>query len=280
MNNNYIKDDTIEKYPKIKGKYKAMFGIPHTLLPKLHKEIYDLYSTSHLLKLIDPKSVHKIITNFFINEYYPVMSKKFNTNDKTAVIIMGTVGFNMNIPKNLGKLVFTKTEDIDLKIYTTELCYNKSKNNTNVVKSIISLFKYMVIMICMFIKQIIAEILDFSKNIFINTKSNIKKKYSKNKSYSFKNNSISNFKSTVKKNKKSNKIDLEGNKIKLINNNKKNFGLLHNASMYIIIKKGVGKDYIDEKINITNLSYEETYNILQEKINDIDLLITSKIKYT
>ena len=49
--------------------------------------------------------------------------------------------------------------------------------------------------------------------------------------------------------------------------------------MYIIIKKGVGKDYIDEKINITNLSYEETYNILQEKINDIDLLITSKIKY-
>ena len=179
MNHNYIKDDTIEKYPKIKGKYKAMFGIPHTLLPKLHKEIYDLYSTSHLLKLIDPKSVHKIITNFFINEYYPVMSKKFNTNDKTAVIIMGTVGFNMNIPKNLGKLVFTKTEDIDLKIYTTELCYNKNKNNTNAVKSIISLFKYMVIMICMFIKQIIAEILDFSKNIFINTKSNIKKNIQK-----------------------------------------------------------------------------------------------------
>ena len=85
----------------------------------------------------------------------------------------------MNIPKNLGKLVFTKTEDIDLKIYTTELCYNKSKNNTNVVKSIISLFKYMVIMICMFIKQIIAEILDFSKNIFINTKSNIKKNIQK-----------------------------------------------------------------------------------------------------
>ena len=44
-----------------------------------------------------------------------------------------------------------------------------------IYKSIISLFKYMVIMICMFIKQIIAEILDFSKNIFINTKSNIKK---------------------------------------------------------------------------------------------------------
>ena len=42
------------------------------------------------------------------------------------VVIMGSVAFNMNIPKKFKFLNF-KTDDIDLKLYTTLLHYDKTR---------------------------------------------------------------------------------------------------------------------------------------------------------
>ena len=59
------------------------------------------------------------------------------------------------------------------------------------------------------------------------------------------------------------------------------FGTLNSIRIYIQIKKNIGinREEINEKIDITKLSYDATYNLIIDKINDIDLLITSKIKY-
>jgi hypothetical protein len=262
-NDDVIKEneENPNKYPQISGKYKTMFGIPNHALKILHKDLYDLYSHSHLRNLVKPKSLHNIITNLFINEYYPIISKQYHIDEKTKAILMGTIGFNMNIPSKLNKILYTDTDDIDLKIYTTKLHYDKSKNTPANVKSVLSLFRYIVITLFMFMKQVMAEVIDFSKNMFVATKPNYKKTRSQSQSITLQ----------------------DGGDIKqLIKHTQKSYGIMNSGSIYIQIKKSSSKDMkeqINEKIDITKLSYEETYKLIVEKIDDVDLLITSKIKY-
>ena len=271
MENDIKEIQNTEKYPKIKGKYKTMFGIPSKSIKILHTQLYELYSRSHIRNLVKPKDLHTIITNFFIKEYYPIISKNYHTNEKTIAILMGTIGFNLNIPNNidnLNKLLYTDTDDIDLKIYTTELHYDKSKNNKSSVKSVLSLFKYVIITLFMYMKQIMAEIIDFTKNMFSTPQHIFKKELSKK----------SKKKSQTQKSQ-TQKLQTGGKNNPGIKQNQKSFGVLSDCRIYIQIKKGFGKEQTHEKIDITRLSYEDTYTLLFEKINDIDLLITSKLKY-
>ena len=273
--NDVIKEEeNPNKYPKISGKYKSMFGIPNNVLKILHKDLYELYSHSHLRNLVKPKSLHTIITNLFINEYYPIISKQYYTDDKTKAILMGTIGFNMNIPTKLNKILYTETDDIDLKIYTTKLHYDKSKNTPANVKSVLSLFRYIVITLFMFMKQVIAELIDFSKNMFVATKPN----YKKSKSLKLNKNDDYNISQTQKQSQSATLQD--GGDIKqLIKHTQKSYGVMNSGSIYIQIKKSSGNEQINEKRDITKLSYDETYKLIFEKIDDVDLLITSKIKY-
>ena len=303
MSNEIQNSPIIEKYPKIKGKYKSMFGIQQKSLLILHKQIYNLYTNSYLGNLVSPVSFHNIIRNFFVNEYYPNISRNFHTNEKTLAILMGTVAFNMNIPVKLYKDLYTKTDDVDLKIYTTELHYDKSKNNIQSVKNVLSLFKYTVIMLFMYLKQIVAEIIDYSKNIFTLSKPKFKKSQKLEKQYEEDHDDDDhdddheddpeddhdedkhaddheNVKHADTKNKIKKVKSQKGGEVNyLIKNSQKNFGILPNATIHIIIKKGSGGEYEEEKYNLTNLSYEEMFSLLSEKITDVDLLITSKIKY-
>jgi hypothetical protein len=119
-------------------------------------------------------------------------------------IIMGGVAFNMNIPPKM-KFLSLPTDDIDLKIYTTEINYLDKKPYK--VAKVLSVFKYIVVIICMFLKQIIPALIEFSKNIF----------QSEDKSYS--------------KSKKSNltkKSNLKSNKAQKSNKSRKNMKTIRN----------------------------------------------------
>jgi hypothetical protein len=299
-------DDNPTKYQKISGKYKKMFGIPNNLLKILHKDLYELYSQSHIRNLVKPKSIHTIITHFFVNEYYPIISKNYHMDEHTKAILMGTIGFNMNIPQKLNKLLYTETDDIDLKIYTTKLHYDKRKNKPENVKSVLSIFRYIVMTLFMYMKQIMYELIEFSKNIFMtlkpiykkskkekdnnnNDNDNNKDKDKNNNSYSYNYDEDANGDANEDSDKnaddnsngsKKSKQSQDGGDIKqLIKYTQKSYGVMNSGSIYIQLKNNSNKEQINEKIDITRLSYDELYHLIFEKINDVDLLITSKIKY-
>jgi len=287
-------DDNPTKYHKISGKYKKMFGIPNNLLKILHKDLYELYSHSHLRNLVKPKSLHTIITNFFVNEYYPIISKNYHMDEHTKAILMGTIGFNMNIPQKLNKLLYTDTDDIDLKIYTTKLHYDKRKNKYEDVKSVLSVFRYIVMTLFMYIKQIMYELVEFSKNIFMTIKPIYKKlkkgknndndndKDNNNYSYNYDDEDEDDDDDEDEDSNPNNskKNTQNGGDIKqLIKYSQKSYGVMNSGSIYIQLKNNSNKEQLNEKIDITRLSYDELYHLIFEKINDVDLLITSKIKY-
>jgi hypothetical protein len=281
MENNDVIHEYTDKYPKIDEKYKAMFGLPEKSLLLLRKQLYDLYSKSNATfrNIVKPKSLHTIISDLFVKEYYPIISKTYNTNEHTIAIIMGSIGFNMNIPPKLEKLLYTDTDDIDLKIYTTQLHYDKRKNKPNNVKQVMSLFKYIVLTLFMYLKQVIGEIIEFTKTIFSKNENEndnkiiISKTTKKTKTRHTKNTKTNNTPSLH-----NNKQNIQH---KIINAKQKNFGYLNSVRIYIQIKQNIGinREEINDKIDITKLSYDATYNLLSDKVNDIDLLITSKIKY-
>lgn len=284
MENNDVVQEYTDKYPKIDGKYKDMFGLPENTLLLLRKQLYDLYSKSNstFRTIVKPKSLHTIISDLFVKEYYPIISKTYNTNENTIAIIMGTIGFNMNIPPKLEKLLYTDTDDIDLKIYTTQLHYDKRKNKPNNVKQVMSLFKYIVLTLFMYLKQVIGEIIEFSKTIFSkNENEKSIKKTKKNQSKSTKHSKSNKTKTTHSTKKETLETTDSSPNYKLINAKQKNFGFLNSVRIYIQIKQtiGINREEINDKIDITKLSYDATYNLLSDKVNDIDLLITSKIKY-
>jgi hypothetical protein len=292
MDDNDAIQEYTDKYPKIDEKYKAMFGLPEKTLLILRKQLYDLYSKSNATfrNIVKPKSLHTIISDLFVKEYYPIISKTYNTNEHTIAIIMGSIGFNMNIPPKLEKLLYTDTDDIDLKIYTTQLHYDKKKNKPNNVKQVMSLFKYIVLTLFMYLKQVIGEIIEFTKTIFSKNENQnnnniiISKTTKKTKSIHTKktNHKTKHNNNKTNKTTKTNNIpNHQNNHHKLINAKQKSFGYLNSVRIYIQIKKNIGinREEINEKIDITKLSYDSTYNLLSDKVNDIDLLLTSKIKY-
>ena len=284
MNTDIITDKYHNTYSKITNKYKTRFGITPKLIKLLHKSLYNLYSNSNSKNIVKPRSIHYIINNLFINEYYPIVSRNYNINNKTMAVIMGTQAFNMNIPNKLKNILYKDTDDIDLKIYTTELHYNKSSNTNIHIKNVLSLFRYIIITLLFFMKQIIAEIIEYTNNIFVPTISHYKEKKLKYSNKTKTNKTKTN--KTKTKTNKTKKLSQKGGIIKtlsLIKHNKTNYGMLKHINIILQIKKPYSKETTkettQEDIDITNLSYDEIYNLVFLKINDIDILITTKIKY-
>ena len=278
MNNNNNNNSPPEKknydknkYPTIPSKYKYKYGIPSTLISIYHKQLYYFYKNLSSNKKVSPEDIHTIIREFFINYYYPFISKNLDTDKQTMVVIMGSVAFNMNIiDKNLKFLKFP-TQDIDLKLYTTLLHYDKTKQDKQKVKKVMSVFKYILLVITMFMKQIIHETMTFFKTMFEETKPNYKKS-----------------KKNIKNNEQSG--GFTNTEFKLLEHKKKYNGILTRMAITLQIKnknenEDISKNNIDEgslknAIDITTISYDDLFNTIMNKINTIDLLITTKIKYS
>jgi hypothetical protein len=262
----------IPVYPKIDGKLKNSFAIHHKTIEDLHNYLHDIYTYSNVRNPIVSAQLHNIVLKLFINDYYPNISKNIRTNSQTMPIIMGGIAFNMNVPNKLTKELTMETDDVDLKIYTTEISYNERKPEN--LAHVLSMFKYVNVIICMYMKQIIAEMVSYSSNIFepIDTGNLTKKQSGGNNKEK---------KSKKKYDKKYDHHDYKQKSPKtLIKKRQRRFGIMQPSKIKFIVKNKNTKDDIpDMHYDITYLSFEETYNLLMEKINDPDILITTKIIY-
>ena len=256
-----------EHYHILKSKYKHSYGIPSKLISIYHKQLYHYYKDLPSNKKVMPEDIHTIIRNFFNNYHYPFISKFFDTDEKTMAVIMGTTAFTMNVPPKFKMLLKTKTDDIDLKLYTTLLHYDKSKQDKKNEKIVMRVFKYIVLVITMFMKQITYETMKFFKTMFEETKPNYKK-------------------ST--KDTHANKTSFEEHtggytthtsSPELLKHNKKYNGIVTRMNLILQIKNKNEIENPKTDIDITSISYDELHSIIMEKINNIDLLITTKFKY-
>ena len=153
------------EYPKIEGKLKGIFGFQSYLTNKIRHKIFNLYSKSNVRSPILSSQIHNIILELFIEEYYPLISRNIKTDKYNMVVIMGGSAYNMNIPfKMNNKLLYTETDDIDIKIYTTE--FNNSIRDSNKLEKVLSILKYINILICLYIKQIVTIMIEYSRIIF------------------------------------------------------------------------------------------------------------------
>ena len=255
-----------ENYHKLKSKYKHSYFIPYKLISIYHKQLYHYYKDLPSNKKVMPEDIHTIIRNFFNNYHYPFISKFFDTDEKTMAVIMGTTAFTMNVPPKFKMLLKTKTDDIDLKLYTTLLHYDKSKQDKKNEKTVMRVFKYIVLVITMFMKQITYETMKFFKTMFEETKPNYKK-------------------ST--KDTHANKTSFEEHtggytthtsSPELLKHNKKYNGIVTRMNLILQIKNKNEIENPKTDIDITSISYDELHSIIMEKINNIDLLITTKFK--
>lgn len=285
---NFITND---KYPKIEGKLKSIFGISDKLIEHLRNNLHILYSKSNNKEIVTSSKVHQILLNLFINEYYSIVSKNIKEDKNTMSVVMGGVAFNMNIPEKL-KFLKVLTDDVDLKVYTTDINYmNKSPAK---VAKVLSVFKYIIIIICMFLKQIIPEVIEFSKNVFKDAENS---KHTKKHKETYKQYVQKNAQNTKHKN------------LNLIANAHKKFGFMKSGKAIIIIKRNKeeeidmkdkssrspldSKNAVDnnpnnnpnnninehETFDLFTLSYVETFNLIMKNIDDPDILVTNKVVY-
>ena len=145
------------EYPKLTGKLKDKFGLEPNLIFKMHQKIREIYSNSNLRNPVLSSQIHKIILDLFINEYYPLASRNIKTDNHTMAVIMGGTAYNMNIPNKMSKILYTPTDDIDMKIYTTDI--NKMNN-------VLSMFKYIIVIICFYMSQCLTDIVEYGRNSF------------------------------------------------------------------------------------------------------------------
>ena len=283
-------------YPTIEGKMKNNFGFQPNLINKIKYKMYELYSKSNIRNPVLSSQIHGIILNLFIEEYYPLQSRNIKSDSKTMPVVMGGYAFNLNIPKKMQKMLYTETDDIDIKIYTTEI--NSIVKQTGKLEKVLFIFKYINILICFYIKQIIKEMIEYSRIIFepnepykkntikniinYSLKNNLSKTKTKSKSNSkSKTKTKTKTKSKTKTNTKTKSNQIGGEYIanapRLIKVKQRRFGVFKSCKIKIIItKKGQEKEIID----ITDLSYIDTYKLIMKKIVDPDVLIKTKISYS
>lgn len=250
------KEKDIIETPILQGKLKQIFYIGKDIENQLKNELINLYNSSSFKNSITPNKIHQIVLNIFTNEYYPMISRSLKIDENNYAVIMGGIAFNMNIPKKMINFLDTETDDIDLKIYTTDITEN-NKQSGNVSK-VLSIFRFMTLIISMYIKQISSLIVKITEELFedeLKTKKTLK--------------------NTKSKNSKSRKSISNNNIKSIINQKQKIFGVIKNSKSFIIIKSPEG----NESIDISPLSYEETFKLINDKINDVDLLITNKLFY-
>ena len=239
----------LNKYPKIEGKYKTMFGITPKSLEKLHYELYELYSKSTFKNVITPAKIHQLLLKFFITEYYPIVSRNIKADSHTMAVILGGVAFNMNVPNKM-RFLELETDDIDLKVYTTDINYSDRKPAK--VARVLSVFRFVILITCMFLKQVFTEIINFGETMFESSNGHNGRKLTKKSS------------NTINKHIK-----------KVINFKQRNFGIMKDGKIIIEFKLNAQK----EKADLTTLAYNEIFNLVMTKVNDVDLLITNKFNY-
>ena len=284
----------------IKGRLRELFGIPTKLLPKLKYQLKYLYSNNKF-KFVSPESLHQIVINLFASDYFPIVSRNIRTDKFNYAVIMGGMAFNMNIP---GKMPFLRldTDDIDLKIYSTDINY--LEKDEKAVLRVLSVFRFSVIIICMYLKQILELIKNFAnkdtfnrihssktKKTFLHKKDEkVKdkdkdKEHGKNKDhvqkhtkkYSKQHIQQKNVQKNVQKNiQKYSKKQKGGTANTFLEK-----GILNNYQILIQLKKkdehNINK--VVEKLDLSKKSYEDIFNILMSLIDDPDLLVTIKSGY-
>jgi len=248
----------LNKYPKIEGKYKNMFGINPKLVEKLHNGLYELYSKSTFKNVITPAKIHQLLLKLFITEYYPIVSRNIKADSHTMAIILGGVAFNMNVPNKMRYLEL-ETDDIDLKVYTTDINYSDRKPAK--VARVLSVFRFVILITCMFLKQVFTEIINFGETMF----------ESSNGHNGHNGHNGNNGRKLTKKSSDT----INKHTRKLINVKQRNFGIMKDGKIIIEFKLNSQK----EKADLTTLEYNEIFNLVMTKVNDVDLLITNKFNY-
>ncbi len=293
------------------GKLRELFGMPDSALPKLRYKLHELNN-----KIIDRngnfliyEDIHQIAIDIFHTEYFPVISRNIKNDTNNMAIIMGGVAFNMNIPDKM-RFLKLKTDDIDIKIYSTGISHlHKDKQE---VTKLLSVFKFTVLIICMYLKQFFKIVSTFRMKTDISPKQiikaqahgkltkkavSIKQGAQKNMEQSKKEKQIKNIhakkaietkKAKNKKNRNKNKKNKQihsggsrGSNIVDIEKPTKQM-LLGKYELKLQIKKKLDNDKIYSVIDtleITKLTYSQLYSKIIENINDIQFLVTNKISY-
>lgn len=272
----------------LKGHLRELFGIPNKLLPKLKYQLKYLYSNNKF-KSVSLESLHQIVINLFASDYFPIVSHNIRSDKFNYAVIMGGIAFNMNMASKMSYLKLN-TDDIDLKIYTTDINY--LKKNEKAVARVLSVFRYAVIIICIYLKQILELIKNFTNTNIID---DINSSKTKKKPFSHKADGKEKGKDKDRNKKKTKKYSKKHMQKKIEKHTQKyskkqkggqvnNFlqkGILNDYQIKILLKKkdenNVNK--VTEKIDLSNKSYEEIFNILMSLIDDPDLLVTIKSGY-
>ena len=266
---NVLEKNAIQQheYPKIEGKLKSTFNLPSTLINKLHIKMNELYTNSNVKNPVVSTQVHNNILELFIQEYYPLLSRNIKTDNHNMVVIMGGSAYNINIPNKMMKILHTPTDDIDMKVYTTDI--NSLVKQPLKLTHVLSIFKYLIVIISLYMKLILTEIIEYSRNSFEIYEPYIKR-------------TMKNTMKNSSKSKKQNGGDYIKKDNHLIKLKQRRFGVLKSYKIKLQIKKnndandGKSKEIID----ITDLSYDDTYKLIMSKLDDPDIMITTKISYS
>lgn len=245
---------------EIQGKLRELFGIPTKLLPKLRVQCNQLVARMKKTKssVAHYEDIHNLIINLFNSDYYPLVSRNIKIDDHNITIIMGGIAFNMNIPPKLGFLKLD-TDDFDLKIYTTGISYKYSSNTQptaetkTAIAKVISVFKFSVLIICMYLRQICYYLSHFQPG----SRTSVK------------------LTRTQTKAKRTRKASSGGGKTGVVN-------LLGKYELVLQIKKKDAETKIYqpvETIDFTNMSYSDIYARVIDLVDHPELLITNKISY-
>lgn len=266
-----------EKIYELPGRMRDLFGIPPKLISTLKYQIKYAYSNPRI-KTIRPETLHKIIIDLFASDYYPVVSRNIRIDKFNYAVIMGGVAFNQNVPK---KLPFLKldTDDIDLKIYTTDINYLEKNEKT--LYRVLSVFRFSAIIMCMYLKQILELIKRFTNDYTSGTLSHkqqyqqqLKQQPQQKPKYKYQTKKYSD----KKKKQRGGASKLHS---RVSNRNIANKGVLNDYQIFVLLKKK-NENNVNEtisKLDLINMSYSEIFNKIMYAIDDADLLLTNKIGY-
>ena len=257
------------------GRLKELFGIPPKLITKLKYQI-KYYNENPRIRLLTPDMMHKFVISLFAIDYFPVVSRNIRIDKYNQAVIMGGVAFNENVPAKMSYLKLD-TDDVDLKIYTTDINYlEKNEKATN---RILSILRFSIIIICMYLKQILELIKYFTSTYPPKPKSQYKPKHSKKNQLKHKQNKKQHGGTTKYSHSRISKSKIsQTQQMKIKQQNK---GILNDYKITVLLKKK-NENNVNEIIatlDLHTMSYPDIFNKIMDSIDDVDLLITNKIGY-
>lgn len=233
----------------IKGKMKDLFGLPPKVISKLKYHIRYIYSNVKI-KSLHSEMLHRLVIDIFINDYFPIISKNIHIDKYNQSVIMGGIAYNKNVPT---KLPFLKVEtnDIDLKIYTTDINY--IDQNEKALIRVLSVFRFSIIIICLYLKQVLELIKYYTNNGFLEDHNK----------------------------KRSIKHLAGGAKSRTIKNKFASKGILSSYGVLVQLKKRNehNMNEVFSKLELTQMTYSEIYSEIMKIIDNPEILITNKITY-